>query len=199
MVAVTIGVAVGCDLEPLDDENGEEEAIAWVPALEVCDPVADWDVDEYEAALRTEINRLRGQGGRCGPLTFLPAGPLRPDPALRCAARLHSLDMVTRAFLGQVDPDGRGTGDRLVSVDYPASTFGEAVGFVTAERDAPELAHTAAAAVVRTWQDNPVTCWKLFARELEDLGVGAAYGSFSPTSADDASGGVFWTATFAAR
>ncbi len=168
-----------------------------VPTGARCEPVADAPLVAAEQALLAEINALRAGGGRCGTLAFLPAAPLRFAPALRCAARLHSEDMVAREFLGVLDPDGLGTGARLLAVDYEASTFGENVGFSRVDADDPDLAEVAAADIAAAWADNPTTCWKLRARELEQLGIGATLGSYTQKGAEPTPG-VIWTATFAA-
>lgn len=182
---------VGCDPAPV-----EPAAEPLVPDTARCEPVADWDFTAAEDALRAEIDAVRAEGGRCGALTFLPAPRLRPDPALRCAARLHSADMQARMYTGQVDPDGVGTGPRLAAVGYTASSFGENVGF-TVTTDADPDWTQAAADMVAAWADNPTTCWKLHARELQDVGIGAAAGSFTPKELDPVTG-LYWTATFAA-
>jgi uncharacterized protein YkwD len=187
---------VGCDAAPVDPA----EPTADVPAIPVCEPVADGtDIGPAESALLAEINLLRAQGGRCGPLNFLPAAPLRFVPALRCAARLHSADMVARQYLGQVDPDNLGTGPRLDAVGYAASTYGENVGFTVAGQTDADWDELAAADAVAIWADNPGTCWKLRARELEEIGIGAAFGEYvSKDKVIDPTTGVYWTAIFAA-
>jgi uncharacterized protein YkwD len=183
-------LAFACDSGPT--ESGPEAPV--VAELAVCDPIADWD-PVIEDALLEQIDALRREGGRCGDLAFGPAPGLSADPSLRCAARLHSLDMVTRIYLAQVDPDGVSTGPRLDALGYPTSTFGENVGFVQAEPDLdPEQV---ARAILLSWQDNPSTCWKLRARELTAVGIGATPGSFDPKDLDPVDG-FYFTATFAA-
>ena len=168
-----------------------------VPDSPRCEPVADGPLTSAETALLAEINRLRAEGGRCGALTFLPAGPLYFDPALRCAARLHAVDMVTRMYIGAIDPDGRGTGARLAEVEYTASAFAQAVGFVRATADDPEFEAAAAADIAATWADNASTCWQLRARELTAFGVGAIPGDHAFKDMEPAPG-VYFSAIFAA-
>lgn len=183
-------LALACDTGPAD--SAPDAPV--VAELAVCDPVADWDT-LVEDALLAQLNALRREGGRCGDLSFGPAPGLGSDPTLRCAARLHSLDMVTRVYLAQVDPDGVATGPRLDALGFTASTFGENVGFVQAGPDLdPELV---ARALLLSWQDNPSTCWKLLADELEVVGIGATPGSFDPKDLDPVEGFTV-TATFAA-
>ena len=168
-----------------------------VPDSPRCEPVADGPLTSAETSLLAEINRLRAEGGRCGALTFLPAAPLHFEPALRCAARLHAVDMATRMYLGAIDPDGRGTGARLAEVEYTASAFAQAVGFARATADDPEFEPAAAADIAATWADNPSTCWQLRARELTAIGVGAVPGDHAFKDMEPASG-VYFTAIFAA-
>ena len=184
-----------CD--PASDMPADEPPA--VPSSERCDPVATWEAAPAELALLAEINALRAQGGRCGELTYLPAAPLRFAPALRCAARLHSQDMQTRQFVGQVDPDGLGTRARLDAVEHPASTFGENDGFSVLDDAEPDLRDLAAAAdIAASWADNPGSCWKLRAREFEEIGIGAFAGDFMPTKALAPVDGYYWSAIFTA-
>ena len=186
-------LALACDPGP--DES--EQDLLVVPDLAICDPVADWDSLALEDALLAQINELRREGGRCGDLAFLPAPGLGMDPTLRCAARLHSQDMAARTFLAQVDPDGVGTGPRLGALGYTASTYAENVGFVQPDPDLDPDPERDARAVLLGWQDNPSTCWKLFARELRAVGIGATPGSFDPKDLEPVDG-LYFTATFAA-
>lgn len=168
-----------------------------VPATDVCAPAADWPDPwaDAEAALIREINALRAEGGDCGDLHFSPAPPLRMDPALRCAARLHTADMIARLYVSAVDPDGLGTATRLALVGYDAATFTEAVAAIT--EDTIDEADDAADAVA-AWRANPTSCWQLFARELTDAGVGAREGSFTPKDEDAPRRTGYWTLTLAA-
>lgn len=168
-----------------------------VPDSPRCEPVANGRLTLAETSLLAEINRLRAEGGRCGALTFLPAGPLHFAPSLRCAARLHAVDMVTRMYLGAIDPDGRGTGARLAEVEHTASSFAQAVGFARATADDREFEPAAAADIAATWADNPSTCWQLRARELTEIGVGAVPGDYAFKDMEPATG-VYFSAIFAA-
>jgi uncharacterized protein YkwD len=46
-------------------------------------------------------------------------------PALRCAARKHSKDMVDRGFFDHTNPDGEGPGDRFQRAGYSGSKGSE--------------------------------------------------------------------------
>ena len=65
------------------------------------DAVADWDDTwmAFEEEVLDLVNQRRAAGADCGETgTFDPAGPLTMNPALRCAARNHSMDMGTRNY-----------------------------------------------------------------------------------------------------
>lgn len=162
-----------------------------------CEPVAEWDpaMAEAERALVDELNALRAEGGTCGALRFAPAPPLRLDPTLRCAARLHTADMVARDYLSPVDPDGVTTGDRLGALGYAAASFAEAVTAVTeASEDPADDVRDAIAA----WRGNATSCWMLRARELTAVGVGAQLGEFEAAEAEEPTPALYWTLTLAA-
>lgn len=192
-LCLALVLLAACDDTGLDPAD---EAPA-VPSGTRCDPVADWPDAAAELALLAEINTLRAEGGRCGDLDFLPSAPLRLAPALRCATRLHSQDMHARQFLGQVDPDGLSTHARLAAVEYQAATFGENDGFSAFDPDRTRRIEAAAADIAASWADNPGTCWKLRARELEEIGIGAYAGIFAPKDAPPVQG-YFWSAIFTA-
>jgi uncharacterized protein YkwD len=182
-----LAAALACDAAAAPEPT--EESI--LPETDVCDPVRDWDDADaaLEHDLQAALNALRAEGGRCGALVFPPAPAVYMDPALRCQARLHSQDMVAREYLGEVDPDGLGTAARLAGVGYEPATFAENVGFGYAD----------AATALQLWADSPANCWKLYARELTELGVGVVAGAFTPKDEEAPIDGRYWTVTLAAR
>jgi uncharacterized protein YkwD len=187
-----LAVLLACDAAP--EPEVSDESI--VPDSEVCEPVAAWDDDHaaLEAEFQLALNELRADGGACGRLRFAPAPPVYMDPHLRCAARLHSQDMHLRQYLGQVDPDGLGTRARLDAVEHRASTFAENVGFAAIDPDADiDRMATAAADIAASWADNPLSCWKLRAGELEEICIGAYIGGFTPDE-EEPLPGYYWTA-----
>lgn len=180
---VCLAVVFACDAPAVVVD--EEQVL---PDGELCAAVSEWDADhaDLEAEFQDALNALRAEGGTCGDLVFPPAPPVYMDPSLRCIARLHSQDMATRGYLGEVDPDGVGTAARLAQVGYPAVTFAENVGF----------GYPTVASALALWADSPVNCWKLRARELTDIGVGVHTGEFTPKDVDPVTG-LYWTVTFA--
>ena len=193
LLATVASLALACD-DPMTEPEPEPLV---VPDSPRCEPVTDdspMSQPETEEALLVAINDMRARGGRCGALSFLPAAPLHFDPSLRCAARLHTADMITRMYLGAIDPDGLGAGAQLAAVEYTASIFAESVGFAAGT---PGLLPAAAAEMAATWADNPSTCWQLRAREMTAIGIGARAHAYAFKDMDPTDGALF-TAIFAA-
>lgn len=183
---------LACDAAPVDERAPPPE-VADLPA---CEPVADWPEAwaEAERAVLAEINALRAEGGRCGDLQFAPAPPLQMHPTLRCAARLHTDDMIARAYVTSVDPDGLGLGARLSALEYDPATFAEVVAVVT--EDDVSAADDARDVVV-AWRDNLTSCWQLYARELTHAGVGGREATFTPNNQTEPRRAAYWTLSLA--
>lgn len=71
-----------------------------VPNTPACAAVADWPEERAaaEEALLVLVNEARAAGATCGGMARPATTPLTMDPYLRCAARLHSLDMGEREY-----------------------------------------------------------------------------------------------------
>ncbi|MEZ4382498.1 MAG: CAP domain-containing protein [Nannocystaceae bacterium] len=156
--AAGLVAATACDPE-LHGEPGDP--LAAVPG---CDDARAWTDEgaDFEARALERINEERRTGGRCGDQTYGPREPLRMDPALRCAARLHSLDMAADNYVGYVAPDGLGVADRLDDVAYDYGVWAATVG----------AGWTVAEHAVDFWLESEAHCWKLFAAEFDGAGVG---------------------------
>lgn len=102
-----------------------------VPAdVEYCAPVREWDPAraELEEQVLVLLNEIRAQGTTCGEDSFEPAEPLTMDPALRCAARRHALDMGELDFFSNLDPDGLGFAERAALAEYDATPLFQLIG-----------------------------------------------------------------------
>jgi uncharacterized protein YkwD len=53
---------------------------------------------------------------------------LRLVPELRCSARLHSLDMVTRGYTNTTNQQGLRPDDRVAATGFPFTVVGEVIG-----------------------------------------------------------------------
>src|SRR5690606_32923140 len=92
-----------------------------VPEVPYCGPAAMWDPQwsQLELDVLALVNEFRAQGANCGAEgNFGPTGPLTMDPALRCAARMHSKDMSDRDFFSHTNPDGESPWDRMGKTGY---------------------------------------------------------------------------------
>jgi len=91
-----------------------------VPSIPYCSPVDAWPAYqvEREETLLAEINAVRATGYACADGTMPPAGPLVFDKALRCAARVHSIDMQDRDYFDHASPEGEGPGGRAQKAGY---------------------------------------------------------------------------------
>lgn len=188
-LGLALGQGLGCNLTGFDDaalgEGGENGQIT-----PECDAVEPWDDEgaRLEALTLERINEARRTGGRCGDVNYPPQSALRLSPALRCAARLHSRDMHDRLYVGPIDPDGDDIGARLAEVGYAYRVWAAAVGAGWTEADA----------AVDAWLQNPNHCWKLYAREIHEIGVGVdaqnlALDALPEADTDGEVYGAYWT------
>ncbi len=147
-----------------DPSAGETAAEDDVPDNSYCGPVADWDAGW--SALETEVlelvNAERAKGATCGGQPMPATTALTGDPALRCAARVHSKDMVDNDYFDHTNLDGEGPGPRIEKAGYSWATYGENIAGGSAT----------AAAVVQQWMDSPGHCMNIMNADFEELGVG---------------------------
>jgi uncharacterized protein YkwD len=114
-----------------EDDGPESDE---VPDNDYCNEVAGWDPawSAKEEEILTLVNELRATGTSCGAYGAIgPSGPLVMHPALRCAARKHSKDMVDRGFFDHTNPDGEGPGDRFRKAGYSGSKGSENIAMGT--------------------------------------------------------------------
>ena len=157
-VALLAGAVVGC----ADDEDPPAPE---VPASEYCAAVDGWDpkLAAFELEVLAEINAAREAGATCGAdEVFEPAPALRMDPALRCAARVHALDMATRDDVDNLDPEGLRYSDRAELAGYAGTARAQNIG--AAQQDPEQLitAVLGSAGLCRTLMDP----------DADEIGVG---------------------------
>ena len=118
--------------------SGPSDPDAPLPDNEYCRTVSA--VSPEHAAAELEIvqltNEARAQGRNCGGRAFAPVAPLVMTPALRCAARAHSQDMIDRKFFDHTNPSGESVVERVARTGYRARNWGEniAAGGATARQ-----------------------------------------------------------------
>lgn len=129
-----------------------------------CRASFDWPQSfaDDEAALLDAINALRERTIRCGEREVDDLPPLRVSQALRCSARLHSLDMVERDFVGRTNPDGDRPGERMREAGFDVEDWDEslALGERTAEGALEQLL------------DDGDDCMNVATRQHTHIGIG---------------------------
>ncbi len=102
-----------------------------------CQMTDGWDPAwaAFEDDILRIVNQRRAEGATCGSKKFSPTHPLKMDPALQCASRLHSQDMADRDFFAHDNPSGEDPWVRIKAAGFQGQASGEniAAGNNTAE------------------------------------------------------------------
>ncbi|MCA9691476.1 MAG: CAP domain-containing protein [Myxococcales bacterium] len=164
--------ATGDSGESTGDSETEDDSSSGggddVPAIPFCAGVADWS--SQAASLEQEVlalvNEARAAGYNCTGQSFSPTGPLTMSPALRCAARVHTQDMVDHNFFDHTNLMGEGPQERIDKTGYKWSRWGENIagGNPTAE------------ATVQQWLESSGHCANIMSPEFTEIGVGYVAG-----------------------
>jgi uncharacterized protein YkwD len=186
MAVFALVAAVGCVVdsdEPFDDDAGDPgpgdpgSPAGDVPAVGYCKDVRDWS-EERRAAEQTVlelVNAARARGATCGDERFGPADDLVMQPALRCAARVHSADMASNDFFGHSNQAGETPWDRMERAGYAWGGAGENIA---GGQRTPEGA-------MQAWMNSPGHCANIMNPGFVHFGVGYVDGA------------NLWTQTFA--
>jgi uncharacterized protein YkwD len=142
----------------------EPEPPPEVPEAEYCDAVRDWDPawSAFEDEVLVQLNEHRAAGATCGDLALDPAEPLRMDPALRCAARRHALDMGEQDYFSNVDPEMLDFHARAEAAGYAGTALEQNIG---ASHSTPEQLVTAV-------MGHTELCMHVMTPEADEIGVG---------------------------
>ena len=180
--------APGCLFGPGEDgfDAGPiEEPVVFVdvPDNEYCEPVNQWEAEytDLEEELLVLVNEVRAAGANCGSQgTYAPTHPLIMNGALRCAARVHCVDMDQRQFFSHTNPSGETAAYRIAQAGFGEYPIGEniAMGSSTAE------------AVMLQWLNSDGHCGNIMQPHYYFFGAayyqGAVYGHL-------------WTQTFGGK
>lgn len=179
------GAGAGVEPEPdMDDPtamSGEE-----VPMTDHCAAVADWDPlwTQWEDEVLLLVNEYRAMGYNCDSQgSFEATTPVATDPMLRCAARLHSLDMYERGYFDHDNPDGVDPFERMAAAGFSGSYMGENIA---QGQSSPED-------VMRAWMESDGHCSNVMNPNYTLIGVG-----FHPGSDSDRRAQRYWTQNFGA-
>jgi uncharacterized protein YkwD len=147
-----------------DGTAGDDGPSSDVPATEYCADVALWSeaARAFEAEVVDLVNQARAQGATCGTQSFGAANSLVMEARLRCAARVHSLDMATRGFFDHDNPDGESPFDRMARAGYSFFAAGENIA---AGQTTPQQ-------VVEGWLQSPGHCRNIMSPDFTEIGVG---------------------------
>ncbi|HLT39130.1 MAG TPA: CAP domain-containing protein, partial [Enhygromyxa sp.] len=122
-LALVLALAAGCS-EP-------EQPVPEVPAIDECADVASWDAAwaEFEREVLEQINERRTEGADCesGGEFLTPSEPLTMHPALRCAARKHTLAMIAGDYVEHENPDGQTFQDRVALAEYEGEPLAQSI------------------------------------------------------------------------
>jgi uncharacterized protein YkwD len=174
--------------------ESEDDARA-LPKSEYCEPAHAWDSQDarLEARAVSRILEHRASGADCGVYgRFRPSGSLDEIGALRCAARVHALDMAERSFVAHENPDEETAADRVAHAGGRFTMLAEAiaVGDIAPERVVDEI-----------WMKSPGSCATLMGDAFEFVGVGVMTeipeADASDGSDDPANGRAWWTVVIA--
>jgi uncharacterized protein YkwD len=159
LLALT-AASVICACTP-DDEPEPPEA---VPDIEYCDAVREWEPawSTFEEEVVVLLNERRAAGGNCADQSFEPSGPLRMDPALRCAARKHALDMAEQDYFSNLDLEELDYHARAELAEYAGTALDQNIG---AAHSTPEQLVTAVMGSVEL-------CVHVLTPDADEIGVG---------------------------
>lgn len=130
---------------------------------QTCADTEDWDEawSQLEEDILIIVNEERAKGATCGGESYPPIHPLKMDPALRCAARLHSKDMVDRDFFSHDNPSDESPWDRIDAAGYEGNASGENIA----------AGNGTAAATMNQWMNSPGHCSNIMSK-ANFIGVG---------------------------
>lgn len=145
------------------DEEPEPEPPE-VPELEYCDAVRDWDPawSAFEDEVLVRLNEQRAAGATCDDQVFEPGEPLRMDPALRCAARKHALDMAEQDYFSNLDDEKLDFHARADAAGYAGTAIEQNIG----------AAHSTPEQLVTAVMDHTELCMHVMTPEVDEVGVG---------------------------
>ena len=74
--------------------------------------------DSFKTEMLNLVNQIRAEGCQCGKRYMPPVPPLKWNPNLEKAAKIHAKDMNTNKFIGHKGSDGSKIGERIDQVGY---------------------------------------------------------------------------------
>lgn len=116
----------------------------------------------FQAALITEVNRLRAAGHTCGALgDFAPAADLQWNDKLAQAALGHARDMIAASFFAHTGSNGSTVGTRVTAAGYNWSTVAENIA----------AGQPTVASVMSAWMASDGHCANVMNPSMRDFAV----------------------------
>jgi uncharacterized protein YkwD len=181
------------DLDAGPDGSSEPDAMTFPPGEEVpdsahCAAVAGWDPEwtAFENEVLRLVNINRAKGWNCDSEgSFGATTALTSNRELRCAARLHSLDMNERQFFAHNAPGGSTPKTRMDATGYAGTTWGENIA----------KGQSTPAEVVQGWMDSDGHCANIMSPMFKEIGVGFYEGEPNNPYYNE---NLYWTQNFGA-
>lgn len=162
------------------DDEGQDPGELDLPDIAYCDPAQEWPENwsALEGQVLDLVNQVRAEGANCGSEgDFGSTEPLFLDPALTCAARIHSKDMADRGYFNHDTPEGVSPWDRMAEAGYQSNgPRGENIAFGS----------TSADGVMNLWMTSDGHCSNIMDPNFNQIGIGYHEGDL-------------WTQTFGAQ
>ena len=155
--ALVVLTLIGCG-----GDDGGAPIDPSVPATPYCAPVAGFTSTALEDEILTIVNQHRAAGATCGGQAMAAVPPLTMVPSLRCAARVHTKDMVDRGYFDHTNPDGEQPWDRMERAGYTWSSAGENIA----------AGNGTAVATMGQWMNSAGHCRNIMSADYTDIGVG---------------------------
>jgi uncharacterized protein YkwD len=156
ILSCTTIVLGGCVIDVLrEDDVGEARR---------CEAAQFWprEFAEREDTLLELVNDTRLEGGMCGDAVRNPVDAVALSPALKCAARLHAVDIATTGDLGHRGSNGTDTQARVDAAGYENIPSAE---LLAADFVDPQDALDA-------WLASPEHCEEIFRARSDEMGIG---------------------------
>lgn len=173
-MVLLIALLAGCGNEYTGD----------VPDNAYCSTADTWSTKQtaWEARIFELINFARSVGANCTENDhYPPTHAYKPNSALVCAARVHSLDMYNRDYFDHINPEGEGPTERAVNAGF---TKGGVAETIVGGSGSPEGDFAG-------WMGSPGHCSVIMDSRYHYIGIGTVFGS--------SNSGNLSTATFSAR
>lgn len=170
-------LVTGCGGDP---DPGQDPGLLELPDVAYCEPAQSWPENrvELERQVLELVNEFRAEGADCGSEgSFASAEPLVLEPALTCAARVHSMDMAERGYFSHNTPEGVSPWDRMEQATYMVNgPRGENIATGSNSADG----------VMSLWMSSDGHCSNIMNPAFTEIGIGYYDGNL-------------WTQTFGAQ